>query len=67
MGSDMVSGKDPTFEDGGKVFNVVNDWYLTTPDGITHGPFSKPKEAMEVLKLIQASREAGAAGGPAGT
>jgi hypothetical protein len=67
VGSDTVNDNDPTPDDGGKVFNVVNDWYFTTPDGITHGPFSKPKEAMEVLRLMRASREAGAAGGPAST
>lgn len=64
MRLDTGKHDDPMPTDGGKIFNVVNDWYLTTPDGITHGPFSKPKEAREILRLMRASREACAAGGP---
>lgn len=56
MGAETRESEVSRPRDGGKVFNVVNDWYLTTPDGVTHGPYSKPQEAIAVLKLMCDSR-----------
>jgi len=34
---------------GAKVWNVVNDWYVTMPDGVTLGPYNNNRAALAVM------------------
>ncbi len=42
----------------GKVFNILNDWYLTTPQGVTLGPYASSKYALALLKALSESEPA---------
>ena len=56
MSLETNGGQGLQLPGGGKIFNVLSDWYLTTCDGVTHGPYSTSKEALDVRQLLANAR-----------
>jgi hypothetical protein len=36
-----------------KVWNVMNDWYVTMPDGVTLGPYDSSRAALAVMSACR--------------
>jgi hypothetical protein len=37
---------------GAKVWNVVNDWYVTMPEGVTLGPYNSSRAALALISAF---------------